>query len=82
MHKIMAASQQIIFSRKNARHLAVLLPSLVTAVGAIAITLPASAADRVFQVLGVCGLADVQYEGNRKKGRCRLMTGGQENQRI
>lgn len=33
-----------------------------------------TAADRVFQVLGACGQADVQFEGNRKRGRSRLIS--------
>lgn len=35
---------------------------------------PAPAADRVVQLLGVCGLADAQFEGNRRHIRSRLIS--------
>jgi hypothetical protein len=35
---------------------------------------PAHAADRVLQVLGKCGNADAQYDGNGKRGRSHLIS--------
>lgn len=56
-------------ARRNSTVLALALSMLIGASAQ-----PALAADRVVQLLGVCGLADAQFEGNRRHVRTRLIS--------
>jgi hypothetical protein len=68
---------QIKASSLHQKNLQLVLPVVLSSIMA-SIAQPAHAADRVLQVLGVCGAADAQYEGNRRHARSRLISFGPE----